>query len=390
MLGKRKKKTIKSIQGFFVNQIFRRILSMKTILTVVGARPQFIKTAMMSKELEKEYKEILVHTGQHYDYNMSDVFFEELGIKTPDYNLGVAGGSHGEMTGRMLIEIEKVLNKEKPDMVLVYGDTNSTTAGALAAVKLGIPVAHIEAGNNRGSLDNPEDVNRIVSDHISVINFACVESAYDNLKKENLGSRSYYVGDSMYDAFIHYSKIARRNNPIDIRTFDNDIVTIPKEYYYMTCHRQENSSKEDNLYQIMSAAQELDAPTLYSVHPRNINLAMNIKKKNEMNNVLLIQPVGYLSSVALINGAKKIITDSGGVQREAFFAEKQCVTVFDYAWWPETLRGGMNRLSKADKKEIITKLQMQIEKDENYHPFGDGQACSKMRTIINDYFVKNG
>lgn len=360
---------------------------MRKILTVVGARPQFIKAAMMSRVLERDYEEILVHTGQHYDANMSEVFFRELSIKDPKYNLGISGGSHGIMTGRMLIALEEVLLKEKPDMIIVYGDTNSTTAGALAAVKLGIPVAHIEAGNNRGSLANPEDVNRIVSDHTASLNFACVESALENLKKENLGDRSFFVGDSMYDAFLHYSKIADLERAHDICGFDGKPVRIPDEYYYMTCHRQENASQEGNLYQIMAAAQELDAPTVYAVHPRNHKKAADIQTRFDMDNVILIEPVGYLSSVRLMNHAKKVVTDSGGLQREAFFAKKPCVTIFDYAWWPETLDGGMNRLSKADKNEILQKLSLPAKVRSGYEPFGDGHACEKMKEIIDRFFA---
>lgn len=360
---------------------------MKKILTVVGARPQFIKAAMMSRVLQKGYEEVLVHTGQHYDANMSDVFFQELDMLTPKYNLGISGGTHGVMTGKMLIGLEEVLIQEKPDMVIVYGDTNSTMAGALAAVKLGIPVAHIEAGNNRGSLSNPEDVNRIVSDHTASLNFACVESALENLKKENLGDRSYFVGDSMYDAFKYYAKIADLEKARDIHGFDSVSVQIPNDYYFMTCHRQENAKQEGNLQQIMLAAQELDAPTIYAVHPRNHNKATEIKKRLHLDNVVLIEPVGYISSVALISHAKKIITDSGGLQREAFFAGKECVTIFNYAWWPETLKNGMNRLAKPEKNDILEKLGMPVFMDPAYLPFGDGHACDKMKEIIGSYFA---
>lgn len=357
---------------------------MKKILTVVGARPQFVKAAMMSRVLKEDYEEVLVHTGQHYDKNMSDVFFDELQIAPPAYNLNISGGSHGAMTGRMLIAIEEVLLQEKPDMVIVYGDTNSTTAGALAAVKLGIPVVHIEAGNNRGSLNNPEDVNRIVSDHTATILFACVESAMKNLKNENLADRSFFVGDSMLDAFLYYAKrvdIKKRN---DFTNFSGENVIIPDEYYYMTCHRQENAN--EHLLQILSAAEELDAPVVYAVHPRNRQRITDLLKDRSFKNTMFINPVGYLSSVALMNNAKKVVTDSGGLQREAFFANKQCVTVFDYAWWPETLHGGMNRLVKPDKNDILDKLSQPAAIDPEYKPFGDGHACEKMKTIVEQYF----
>lgn len=359
---------------------------MKKLLTVIGARPQFMKAAMMSRVLKDDYNEIVVHTGQHYDKNMSDIFFEELDMRAPDYNLNISGGSHGQMTGRMLISLEEVLLKEKPDMVIVYGDTNSTTAGALSAVKLGIPVAHIEAGNNRGSLSNPEDVNRIVSDHTSTILFACVESAMEVMKKENLIDRAHFVGDSMLDAFMYYSQRTDINSRTDYTDFNGERVKIPSEYYYMTCHRQENAQKHGNLLQILLAAQELDAPVIYAVHPRNRQSVIDILKEQKLDNITFINPVGYLSSVALMNNAKKVVTDSGGLQREAFFANKQCVTVFDYAWWPETLKNGMNRLVKPEKNDILEKLSMPATVDPSYKPFGDGHACEKMKAIIDEYF----
>lgn len=357
---------------------------MRKILTVVGARPQFVKAAMMSRVLKNKYDEVLVHTGQHYDKNMSDVFFDELGMNPPAYNLNISGGTHGVMTGKMLIALEEVLLTEKPDAVIVYGDTNSTTAGALAAVKLGMPVIHIEAGNNRGSLNNPEDVNRIISDHTSSLLFACVESAMENLKKENLADRSFFAGDSMLDAFLYYSKLVDINKRNDITTFDGNAAIIPDEYYYMTCHRQENSN--ENLMQILLAAEELDNPVIYAVHPRNRKRILELQEKQSFKNISFINPAGYLSSVALMNNAKKVVTDSGGLQREAFFAGKQCVTVFDYAWWPETLHGGMNRLVKPEKNDILDKLSLPATNDPDYKPFGDGHACEKMSKIIREYF----
>ena len=221
------------------------------IVTVVGARPQFIKAAAGSRALRREHREILVHTGQHYDANMSDIFFQEMGIPRPDYNLGIAGGTHGEMTGRMLIEIEKVLLAEKPDALLVYGDTNSTLAAALAAVKLMIPVLHVEAGNRLGTNDNPEEINRICTDHCSRMLFAATESCMENLRKENLAAKAHLVGNIMYDSFLHFA-----NQPWEhpnILDFDGKAVTVPKEYYFMTCHRQENTGSDEALEEIFSA-----------------------------------------------------------------------------------------------------------------------------------------
>ena len=239
------------------------------ILTVVGARPQFIKSAVVSRELRKEHQEILVHTGQHYDYNMSDVFFKELDIPNPDYNLGISGGSHGKMTGEMLIAIEEVIIKENPDAVLLYGDTNSTMAGALAAVKLHVPVIHIESGNRLGTLNNPEEVNRIVTDHVSALKLCCTESAMEFLKKEGIDANAYVVGDPMYDAFKYYSEKVQDNVPEQLVGLNGESIELPKEFYYMTCHRQENAGSDEPLTEILSAMDSLDAPCIYPVHPRN-------------------------------------------------------------------------------------------------------------------------
>ena len=211
------------------------------IVTVVGARPQFIKAAVGSRLLREHAEEILVHTGQHYDYNMSEVFFEELSIPTPDYNLGISGGSHGVMTGKMIGAIEKVLIDEKPDKLLVYGDTNSTMAAALAAVKLHIPVYHVEAGNRFGTLDSPEEVNRIVTDHVSSCLMPCTESAALFLEKEGLKEKTHIVGDPMHDAFLYYGSKLTETDRGAILDLEGKEVDLPDKYYYLTCHRQENT-----------------------------------------------------------------------------------------------------------------------------------------------------
>lgn len=347
------------------------------ILTVVGARPQFIKAAVGSRALRKKHTEILVHTGQHHDANMSDVFFDEMGIPRPDYNLGISGGTHGEMTGKMLIEIEKVLIKEKPDALLVYGDTNSTMAAALAAVKLHIPVIHVESGNRFNTLDSPEEVNRIVTDHVSSLRFACTQSALLSLEKENLAANSFVVGDPMYDAFLYYGKRSAEHNFNDVLDINGNPLNIPDEFYYMTCHRQENTDDPDKLLEILSAMMELDAPTIYPVHPRNHKTVMSLSAQKDFSKIIFTQPVGYLSSIAFAKNAKKIVTDSGGVQREAFFADKKCVTVLDFVVWPETMRDGRNMLAKPKKTDILKKLAEPQIINSDYQPFGDGHAAEK-------------
>lgn len=361
---------------------------MKKICTVVGARPQFIKLAMVSRILRRDDQEILIHTGQHYDYNMSGIFFEEMGIPKPDYDLGVSGGTHGEMTGRMLIEIEKVLLREEPDLLLVFGDTNSTMAGALAAVKLGIPICHVEAGIRFGSRENPEEINRIVTDRVSSLNLVCTPSGLEHLRNEGSTSPFHLVGDPMYDAFCYYSAQLDGSELDEIRDFSGQPVALPERFYYMTCHRQENTAESWKLNQILRAMDTLEFPTIYPVHPRNREQAERLCKAEEYQNILLTQPVGYKASISLINRAEKIVTDSGGLQREAFFARKPCVTVFDCVCWPETMVNLCNQLAKPDCVDILEKLQAPVQFDLDYQPFGDGHAGEKIvreiRRFLND------
>lgn len=353
------------------------------IATVVGARPQFIKAATGSRQIRKEHNELLIHTGQHFDRNMSAVFFEEMGIPVPDYYLGISGGSHAEMTSRMMVELEKILLAEKPDAVLIYGDTNSTLAAAITSVKIHIPVIHVEAGNRSGSLDNPEEVNRIVADHLASLDFCATESSLRNLRKEGLGERSYMVGNIMYDSFLHFSN-KPWTNP-SIVDFKNENVYVPDEFYYMTCHRQENTSNDMPLTEILFAMNCLDAPTIYPVHPRNQSRALKICSENIFSNIILTQPVKYSDSVHLTKNAKKIVTDSGGLQCEAFYAGVQCVFVFDYVVWPETMVGNRNQLAKADRNDILLKLSAEQTIDPSYMPFGDGRAAEKICSLISKW-----
>lgn len=353
------------------------------ITTVIGARPQFIKAAAGSKLIRKEHQEILIHTGQHFDDNMSDIFFREMGIPTPNYNLGISGGSHAQMTAKMLVEIEEILLIEKPDAVLVYGDTNSTLAAALAAVKIHIPVFHVEAGNRLGTLQNPEEVNRITTDHISTIDFCATEDALKKLRKENLGDRSYYVGNIMFDSFLHFAELPWEKR--SIMDFDGHTVEVPERFYYMTCHRQENTFSDEPLTEILLAMNSLEFPTIYPVHPRNRVRAREICEREGFENIILTQPVGYSDSVHLTKNAEKIVTDSGGLQCEAFYAGVQCVFVLDYAVWPETMVDNRNQLAKADHKDILEKLSRKQKIDPSYQPFGDGHAAEKICGIIREW-----
>ena len=334
------------------------------IVTVVGARPQFVKAAIVSRVLREKHHEILLHTGQHYDANMSGIFFEELGIPEPDYNLGIQGGTHGRMTGAMLSGIEEVLLSEKPDGLLVYGDTNSTLAGALAAVKLHIPVYHVEAGLRFGSLTMPEEVHRVLTDRISGKLFCPTESAVNNLRAEGVCQNVYLTGDVMYDAYLWASKRAV-GPPQDGR------------YYLLTVHREENSNPAA-LAEVFQAMAQLDAPVIYPVHPRNAGLAQSLPHPN----VELTEPMGYFEMIALLNNCVKVVTDSGGLQREAFFAGKPCVTLLERPVWPETHVGNRNLLAKCVCGDILHKLSLPVLPGGDELPFGDGRAAQKITAAL--------
>ena len=353
------------------------------IVTVVGARPQFIKAAVVSHVLRKKHTEILVHTGQHFDYNMSEQFFEELDIPNPDYNLGISGGTHANMTGKMMIAIEEVLINEKPDWLLVYGDTNSTLAAALAAAKLHIPICHVEAGARTHSRTNPEEINRICTDHVSSLLLASTQSGIESMKLEGLADNGYMVGDPMYDAFLEYSN--KITDGFELKLLNGDMQSIPDEFYYLTCHREENTNDDKDLLEIFKAMDSLDAKTIYPVHPRNKNRALRLQEKYGFENLILAEPVGYLESIYLVNHAKKIVTDSGGLQREAFFANKKCVTILDFVCWPETMVDDRNNLSAPKEEDILEQLQKEQRIDDNYKPFGDGKSAEKIVELLEKY-----
>ncbi len=352
------------------------------VATVVGARPQFIKAAVVSHELRKKNQEILIHTGQHFDYNMSELFFKQLDIPYPDYNLGISGGTHAQMTARMMIAVEEVLIKEKPDWLLVYGDTNSTLAAALTGAKLHLPICHVEAGNRTHNMNNPEEINRICTDHISTLLLTSVESGCRELSKEGLVG--VFVGNPMFDAFAEYSHKLRREN-ILLRKLSGEEITVPDRFYYLTCHREENTNEDKPLYEIFKAVEALEFPTVYPVHPRNRERAIRLQKKLNSEKILLVEPLGYLESTCLVRNAEKILTDSGGLQTEAFFAGKKCVTILDFVCWPETMVDARNELSKPDAVDILEKLSHSQTIREEYQPFGDGHAARKIVRALESF-----
>jgi len=353
------------------------------IVSIVGARPQFIKAALVSKKVrESGVNEILVHTGQHYDFNMSDVFFEELGLPKPDYNLGIGSGSHGEQTGKMLIEIEKVLSKEKPDMVLVYGDTNSTLAGALAAVKLHIQVAHIEAGLRSFNKRMPEEVNRVLVDHIADILFAPTEVAVKNLENEGIKSGVYNVGDVMFDISLKIAKV------IDVKTTLSKFGLENKNYILATIHRADNADIKENLENIFEALKEISSEykVFFPVHPRTRNALTRFNLLNNIpNNLVLSEPVSYKEMIALEQGAKLIVTDSGGVQKEAYFFKVPCVTVREETEWAELVEAKWNKLAGASKEKIVESVLEELERKR--YPkwidfYGGGKASERIVRIL--------
>lgn len=323
------------------------------IVTIVGARPQFIKAAAVSREILKHpgrIQEVMVHTGQHYDPNMSQVFFEELEIPAPHYNLEISGGTHGAMTGRMLEGIERILLEEKPDWVLIYGDTNSTLAGALAAAKLHIPVAHVEAGLRSFNMKMPEEINRILSDRVSTLLLCPTEVAVENLAREGITQGVHNVGDVMYDVALHYRERARNNSRILERLGISE-----KGFALATCHRAENTDDRGRLDSIFTALARIarDMPVVLPLHPRTRKLLRQFGLERKLESLIVVEPLPFLDMVALEQGAKVILTDSGGVQKEAFFYQVPCITMRDETEWMETVETGWNRIVGASLELIL-------------------------------------
>lgn len=353
------------------------------IVTVVGARPQFIKASVVSAALESHCQEVLVHTGQHYDANMSDVFFEELKIPHPAYNLGIGSGTHGRQTGEMLIGVEEVLFKEKPDAVLVYGDTNSTLAGALAASKLHIPVAHVEAGLRSHNMRMPEEQNRILSDHISTWLFCPTETARKSLVHEGIEQGVFVTGDVMLDSVLHFRKVALEN-PEKRKIYDT-LGIVPKQYRLATLHRAETTDGgEAAIERIFDAFEQLPDRVVVPIHPRTRGLAEQALQRRGYQNIQLIDPVGYLEMLLLTSGAKQVLTDSGGLQKEAWFMEVPCVTLRKETEWVETLAGGWNVLADLTTSDILEKAlhTAQDPAAREAQPFGDGHASEKIVSIL--------
>ncbi|WP_415033121.1 non-hydrolyzing UDP-N-acetylglucosamine 2-epimerase [Azonexus sp.] len=350
------------------------------IVTIVGARPQFIKAAAVSREILKHagsLNEVMVHTGQHYDPNMSQVFFDELEIPAPHYNLEISGGGHGAMTGRMLAGIEGILLDEKPDWVLIYGDTNSTLAGALAAAKLHIPVAHVEAGLRSFNMRMPEEINRILADRVSTLLLCPTALAVDNLAREGLSQGVHNVGDVMYDVALYYRERAKANSRI-LQT----LALREKNFALATCHRAENTDDPARLEGIVSALAQIarDMPVVLPLHPRTRKLLQQFGLERHLTALTVVEPLPFLDMVALEQAARVILTDSGGVQKEAFFYRVPCITLRDETEWVETLVSGRNQLVGADSLRILSAYQQRLQFAPNagVTPYGDGFASKKI------------
>lgn len=361
------------------------------ILTIVGARPQFIKAKMISeaffqhnkKNLAPLITEIIVHTGQHYDYNMSQIFFDQMEIPSPQYHLGVKLSSHGEMTGVMMVKIEKVVIEENPDWVLVYGDTNSTLAAALAAVKLHIPIAHVEAGLRSWNRKMPEEINRLITDKISSLLLCPTDLAVKNLRKEGIVNRVYNVGDVMYDAFLVFKKLASEKSNI-IKELD----LISRHFCLATVHRQENTDDPSQLISVFSAFERLagkECPFIIPLHPRTVKILEKLKTFKLKNPFIhIISPVSYLDMIELESHARVIFTDSGGMQKEAFFSHVPCVTLREETEWMETVEVGWNFLAGANTRKIIETFEVATGKVWNNFPnfYGKGDASKKILEVL--------
>lgn len=348
------------------------------VLTVVGARPQFVKAAAVSRVLRAQpgVTEILVHTGQHFDANMSDIFFDQMGIPRPDHHLGVAGGGHGQMTGRMLEALESLMLKESPDWVLVYGDTNSTLAGALAAVKLHIPVAHVEAGLRSHNMHMPEEINRVMTDRVSHVLFCPTELAIQNLRKEGfdtLDAEILNVGDVMLDAALYYRSRAQFPENLSAK------IDLDAPFILCTVHRAENTDDPERLRGIIEGLDRVhkDIPIVLSLHPRT---KQKLKDFGLEPNVHLIEPVGYFEMIWLLEHCRLVITDSGGLQKEAWFFDKACVTLREETEWMELVKVGGNRLVAADASAIYlaVKEAMKSNVDFSINLYGGGEAANRI------------
>jgi UDP-N-acetylglucosamine 2-epimerase len=355
------------------------------IATIVGARPQFIKAAALSRELRRQHREILIHTGQHYDYGMSGVFFDGLELPAPDVSLGVGSGPHGAQTGAMLGAVETVLEAERPDWVLVYGDTNSTLAGALAAAKLHLPVVHVEAGLRSYNRRMPEEINRVLTDHISSLLLCPSAVAVKNLAAEGISTNAHVVGDVMLD-ILNWAR--ERANGKSSALFET-LSVRPGNYLVATIHRGENTDDPDRLGGIVQALNEIKEEVVFPVHPRT-RKALNGKSSRLGSHIKMIEPLGYMEMVALSASARAILTDSGGLQKEAYWLGVPCITLREETEWVETVTSGWNRLVGCSPERICQAVASTFEAPEERSPlYGEGCVAAKCVGLLEKHSFKN-
>jgi len=342
------------------------------VVSVVGARPQFVKAAPLCRALRKNHTEILLHTGQHYDESMSSIFFSDLDIPSPDVNLEVGSGRHGAQTGAMLEGIEKVLEVERPDWTVVYGDTNSTLAGALAAAKLCIPLVHVEAGLRSFNRRMPEEINRVITDHLSQLNLCPSATAVEHLRREGILQSVHLVGDVMSDALVWAKHQGEGKSDAILKMFD----VKRREYLLCTAHRSENTDDSIRLKGIITALNELDEPVVFPLHPRT-RRAMDLAGLTLRSHVRVIPPVGYIEMVILAGSARLILTDSGGLQKEAYWLGVPCVTLREETEWTETVALGWNKLVGTDEGRIVDAVETVQVPVSRPALYGDGNVAQR-------------
>ncbi len=345
---------------------------MKKVIAIVGARPQFIKHFAFELEAKKVFNLKTIHTGQHYDENMSNVFFNELGMQKPDYLLQAGGGNHGAQTGKMMIEIEEIIESERPDIVVVYGDTNSTLAGALVAAKLKIPLVHIEAGLRSYNKEMPEEINRILTDHISDFLFVPSNVSKENLKREGIVNNVFIVGDIMKDLVLK----AVENKWIHAPEI------MPQQYYYITIHRPYNTDEKDRLTYVLDSLNKLDKKAIFAIHPRTRNAMKSYGLlETDFTNILFIDPQSYFKSLGYLYYSSGLITDSGGMQKEAYWLEKKCITIRKETEWIETLIGSANELLFSDLTNLKSNM-IQIPSVFDKGLYGNGDTAGQIVKTI--------
>ena len=347
------------------------------VASIVGARPNFVKLAPVSREVRRRFDEVIIHTGQHYNYEMDKVFFDDLGIPAPDYHLGIGSGSHGHQTGEMLKKVEEAIMLEKPDVVLVFGDTNSTLAGALAAAKLHINVAHVEAGLRSYDKNMPEEINRVLVDHCSDLLLCPTKTAVENLKIEGIKRNVFLTGDVMVDAQRDCAKIAENKSHILA-----DLGIEPKDYSLATIHRASNTDDPDKFRAIIEALEEL-GDIVFPCHPRAEKYLRQFGLWDDLNRrARVIKPVGYFDMLMLETNAKKILTDSGGVQKEAYLLGVPCITLRDETEWVETVADGWNVLVGSSREKIVQYARHFEPSQERHDVFGKGDASIRTAELI--------